>query len=296
VAGPSGYQINDVIAGPSNRSFVLVVGEARSTQTHLYLLRFDPARGTTTLTRLPIPGLPYPAGLALSPDGTQVAVALQYAKQPQQLRIYSLTGHLIRQWQEPGLICYPPVATPCLSWAADGRLAFKWARTFKIVYQIPVGWRRVVPDIQYIDGGIFVIDASARSGSLKAASRLVVPNHYSIDSSVLSGDGRTIATVVDVALPVRVGHLTGIRILRQFEEVSATTGKVISRPWPPISSASSPGPYAVYWSNASGSRLIVQENNLPAAQSQSGGFGVLAGRRFAGFRKSLPVGLLAIAF
>jgi hypothetical protein len=62
----------------------------------LYVLRFNPAAMSTTLIRLPIPSIPYPAGLTVCPGGTELAVA-SAGPNESELRIYSLSGRLIKQ-------------------------------------------------------------------------------------------------------------------------------------------------------------------------------------------------------
>ena len=103
-----------------------------------YLLRIAPgARTPARLTPLPIPVRQDPAGIAISPDGTKLAVAL--AGSPATLRVYSIpTGKLLRTWSAtvPGELAVEPAsvskgseftATKVLRWSSDARqLAFAW--------------------------------------------------------------------------------------------------------------------------------------------------------------------------
>jgi len=114
-----------------------------------------PRRQRARLTPLPIPVRQTPAGVAISPDGTRLAVAL--AGTPAALRIYSLpAGKLLRSWTaasgqitatppQPGTWPFTELA---LRWSADGRrLAFAWNAA-----------------------AIRVLDATAPGGSLLATS------------------------------------------------------------------------------------------------------------------------------
>jgi hypothetical protein len=103
-----------------------------------YLLRIDPGGKTPArLTQVPIPVRQNPTGIAISPDGTELAVAL--AGSPATVRIYSIaTGKVLRTWSAtvPGAVAVEPAAVAhgsqftaarVLRWSSDGRqLAFAW--------------------------------------------------------------------------------------------------------------------------------------------------------------------------
>lgn len=104
--------------------------------TVFYLLRIAPG-GTGPVQWIPlrVPDLPSPAGVALSPDGTELAVAL--AGHPAALRVYSVaTGTLLRSWSttasgeitaEKGLPGSWQYTAMALRWSADGKqLGFAW--------------------------------------------------------------------------------------------------------------------------------------------------------------------------
>lgn len=150
-------------AAADDRSFIVTGANLHGpdVQTHWYLLRITPDGSThARLTPLPIPVRQIVAGAALSPDGTEVAVALP--GHPATLRVYSVaTGALLRQWSTtaPGELMAVKVPaggssayTPLeLRWSADGRqLAFGWNAT-----------------------AIRVLDAAAPDGDLIAGSRPV---------------------------------------------------------------------------------------------------------------------------
>jgi hypothetical protein len=239
---PAGYWFIEAAPGAGNDSFLLLANSHHRGSLQLFLLRFRPADRRTSLTRLPITAPIYTGGLAMSPNGTEVAVAsgTNTGKVPSELSIYKLSGRLIRRWQEPGrvpavrgrparpsndwqMICLLQ-EMPCLSWGASGYLAFTWFDGTNAAVE-----------------GIRLIPAAARSGSLLGASRLIVPFTTAWSNGfVMSGDGATIAT--------EVGNSDST-----IEEIATATGKVTAqyRPTRRISF----GP--VFWSNWTGSELVV---------------------------------------
>jgi len=170
-------QVRATVKAPANVDLTGVYGTAGADSTFIvtgdlihspvsgtvwYLLRIDPGgRDPVRWTPLPIsadPALPVPAGVALSPDGTEVAVALPGS--PATLRVYSAaTGALLRSWStaagEIAAAKVPPgswqFTAMALRWSADGReLAFAWNAS-----------------------AIRVLDASAPDGDLIGSSKLL---------------------------------------------------------------------------------------------------------------------------
>jgi hypothetical protein len=161
VAAPAGVTLGGVYgAADEDRTFI-VAGDRLSgakAATAWYLLLIAPqAKTRARLTPLPIPVSQRPAGIALSPDGTEVAVAI--AGSPAALRVYSVpTGGLLREWTAtaPGEITAEkgqpgswPFTAVTLRWSSDGRqLAFTWSTS-----------------------AIRVLDATAPDGDLITGSR-----------------------------------------------------------------------------------------------------------------------------
>jgi hypothetical protein len=277
VKSPRGYWFIDAAAGPDSDSFLLEANQ-HSRHPGLYLLRFTPRGRRIRLTRLPIPLPPYVRGLAMSPGGTEVAVAsgTDSGKVPSTLMIYTLSGKPVRHWQDPGTICLSGGGggLPCLSWGA-GSLAFTWS------YPAIRGNRN--PGLAA--EGVRLIPATAASGSLVASSRLLLPfATINAASSVLSGDGKTIAA--DVQLRPAKG-----KIYNSYEEFSTATGKLTGRYWesPTIDVGS------VLWTNWTGSRLIVTAPYPRTSQSLQWPLGILSGGRFTPL-PTPPTTWFAIAF
>ena len=139
VKEPAGVSLQGVYgAAADDRTFIVTGARlpGHGSGTAWYLLRIAPGSATPArLTPLPIPVRPSPAGVALSPDGTEVAVALPGS--PAAVRVYSVaTGALLRQWSTtaPGELTAEKVPASgwqftarVLRWSADGRqLAFAW--------------------------------------------------------------------------------------------------------------------------------------------------------------------------
>jgi hypothetical protein len=251
VRQPKGYSFDYAAPGAGDDSFLLLAINKVGNPAGMYLLRFSPATRGTTLTRLPIPVVPYTYVIAMSPNGTEVAVAngseaALSGRTPSELQIYTLSGRLLRQWRDLGQICLS--LRHCLSWAASGYLAFTWSNG---------GTDKAAE-------GIRVIRAAAASGSLVRASRLVVPFTSDPYNVVLSGDGATIAAAVTFADS------------SAFEVFSAATGKLAGRFWPsPTNNVGS-----VFWSNLTGSTLLVSAPFPESNERARFRLGTLTGGRF----------------
>jgi hypothetical protein len=151
---PPGSTFAGVTGAADDRTFVLDSAAIRpgsglvsaNQQRTWYLLRVKPGAPVTTLTRLnfPVPAAADVNGIALSPDGTKLAVLYQMAREgdgfpysgPFILGIYSVaTGAVLRTWTgtDPyrGSYGYGSDASPDpntnLTWTSDGqRLAFAY--------------------------------------------------------------------------------------------------------------------------------------------------------------------------
>lgn len=201
-------------AAGSDTTFVL--GQQSSTgQTSFLLARFDRASKTITVRSLPIAPLPSGTGanlIALSPDGTELAVAAQtnfsHTPSHNEIRLYSLTTGAVRVWT---------ASTPWwaslqgLYWGPAGVLAFDL---------ISIGNAAVAT------AGIRLLNTNAAAGSLLAASTLAVsqnqPAGYVVAGPfALIDKGTAVVTVVGPE-DVHYGKVDS-----QFEVLSTRTGRVI---------------------------------------------------------------------
>jgi hypothetical protein len=254
-----------------------------------YQLRISSSGQVSALSPLPVPALPAGAdltGLALTPDGRQLAVATRAGgpRPGPEIQVDTLATGAQRVWTWPGA---QPIAESlggtgsALSWAADDRtLAF--ARMIDGQYRVRL------------------LDTTAPGRSL-AASRLALSLDWegSAASRQLS-HGRVVSTDTFGALLTPDGSKIVVATVTQslhpltsefaFTEFSARTGKVVAvlgrwrflRRWPEQEQA-------VLWTNADGSTLLVQAHRPGVTlrpTSPSGGavfpveFGVLHGDRY----------------
>ena len=256
----------------------------------LYQLQMSSSGQVSALSPLPFPALPADAelsGLALTPDGRKLAVAIQTGgpRSGPEIQVDTLATGAQRVWTWPGA---QPIAESlggtgsALSWAADdSTLAFP--RKLGSQYRVRL------------------LDTTAPGSSL-AASRLAlslnwmgsvasrrfshgrVVNNADTFGALLTPDGSKIvvATVTQSLHPLTSEFA--------FTEFSARTGKVVAvlgrwrflRRWPEQEQA-------VLWTNADGSTLLVLAhrpgvtlNPRPAdpAASFAVEFGVLHGDRY----------------
>ncbi|HEY5352134.1 MAG TPA: hypothetical protein VIK57_06740 [Streptosporangiaceae bacterium] len=213
-----------------------------TTPVVFFRLRFDPATQTARLTLLHVPRK-VPAssldGMAVSPDGSRLALALY----PAQIEVITIATGSARQWAWPGAVSSAgpwvgnskPSGQP-LSWTANGRtLAFPLTSE---------------------SGGItwvMLLNISSPGGSLQSAARRGVSflglGHVKpgpVGNALITPDGTRITTITTQLEPSRA----------RVTEFSARTGQPVS---PPPAGAT-PGtltPWSVLWTDSSGSTLIV---------------------------------------
>jgi hypothetical protein len=254
---PGGYSsFTWVTAAADDRTFVLAAygrgpatGSAQTrparNTTGFFLLRLDPAAGQARLTPLPVPAQPDPPGLgsevsgiALSPDGSRLAVALgDEAGGRSELKLFNLHGGSAREWQgarSGGQLSANVLGANPLSWTADGRtLAVDQWVGFTI--------------------NVRLLDTAAAGGNLWSGRRAATFAHWPsgtvAGSAIITPDGTKIIAMAVTHQATQI----------QVNEFSASTGKAVGTvvrlryrrgaitSWP-----------SVLWSDSSGSTLIVK--------------------------------------
>ena len=240
--------------------------------------------GQVQQSSLPVPITVTPEqqpSIALSPQGTRLAVAFGGGGAPAQVAVVSLGSGRVRRWVSPR-VSWTPQLSYRGAWTADGRiLALQhWDVIRNLSRQAELQWRPpTTTHVSLIDTlapTVAVRDLVLRPPAGESAPADVF---LSPDGAKLIGDtGNS-----DVA-PAR-GPWTG-----ELSVYSAQTGTLLQRlaPWSWNGADHRPGHGGtprelIAWSNASGSRLILLH---PAGELNV--LGVLAGHRFSPAAAPLP--------
>jgi hypothetical protein len=249
-------------------------------------MHVDPA-GQTQLTSLSFPVRVTPGqqpSIALSPEGTRLAVAFGGGGAPAQVAVVSLGSGRVRRWVSPR-VSWTPQLSYQGAWTADGRTLVlqQWdvirepSRSAVANYRPPV------------TTSLDLIDTLAPGGTLATGRLLVLhpPAGGSPPADVfITPDGtKLIGGTSNSDFAPAHGPWTG-----ELSVYSARSGALLQRlaPWKWNGSDSRPGHggsprQLVAWSNLSGSRLIllhpVDDLNV---------LGVLTGRRFSRAGAPLP--------
>jgi hypothetical protein len=262
-----------VTAAADDRTFVLSVqpraprgGDQAFEASTFYMVRLSSSGQPGRLTKLPmsVPTGALVTGLALSPSGRKLAIAVEpdnVKKDPnlQEIRVYTLGTGAVRTWKGDGNIGSGPADTKSVSWTADERtLAFDWNSASS--------------------GGVGLLNVDAPGSSLLADSRLQArfpaPSPY---GPACQND--LIITPAGSALVCGAIQANGVDrgrdAVTEFREYSTATGKIVRvfGPW----TIASAGYLAVnvLWSNPSGSLLV---GVIPT--TGDGRVGVISGNTF----------------
>ena len=226
VLNPAAGQSFDGVTGAADDRTFVVMNYANSTQptqragsragfvATWYLLRIAPGTARPAqLTKLPIkPMVAHVSGLALSPDGRELAVMWQPAIQVDaatHLAVYSMSsGAVLRTWSTRynlNMSYGPGANAEALAWVDGGRsLDFRWIA--------PADYRWVGSPGPTVANTIRAINVTAPGGDLLADSRVVlqVPQIVTADKTktrhswpcaneVTAGDGTIICGTISSA-------------------------------------------------------------------------------------------------
>jgi hypothetical protein len=235
------------------------------------LLRFDPATRQVNFTRLPGPAVPAGdiEGVALSPDGTRLAVAAQVSSIDIELDVYSVATGAVRTWSMTG----PRAAGASFGdGGASGPDALSWRPGG---HTLAFDWTGPVPGGSSSSAGLRLLDTSQPGGSLLADSHAVFTlsrasdgGFYCTDVLVLSPDGTTVSCAGSDSPNVRTG--TPVRrpippngtqvtvspgsVTYGFGEFSVATGKLVTVLDPTVDPSAAAVSQQLYWTD--GSALI----------------------------------------
>lgn len=293
-----------VTGAADDRTFVLAAQTALSPHTDpqgkFYEARFSPAGHTVSLTPLALPGLlpsRFLAGAALSPDGTQLAVAIggntidsQHVGGFGWITIYSLPGGVVRTWTIGSGLPEMAFGSAIMTWSRAG-LVFDWNGGIPGYFP-----------------GEYVLSTSSPGGSLLSDSRLLTCGVAQSWSGNATGYLTPDATTIIVALghPVAPGRSLlpcsqplppTAAVAPLLEEFSAATGKAIRVIYTGHRSATPNLPaqngYNVFWSSDSGSVLVI---DAPRAAGRPAVYGVLSRGVFTPIPGAPSVQGLSLAF
>ncbi len=204
-----------------------------------YLAQFNPRTARITLQRLALPNLPsygFLAGLALSPNGRELAVEERTQSKSKwftKISVYWLATGRVRVWRMSGQV---NDSIAWLSWSSTGLLAFNRSGAVKV-------------------SGVWLLNTATAGGDLLSDSRLVVTAYQragfnQASNGILASDGR------EIAMPVYRRTKTGVATY-EFQVFSAATGKLLHVFLPRTSSRQNGGLPGVYWTSTKGDVLIV---------------------------------------
>jgi hypothetical protein len=265
-----------------DRTFVLAA--VRKSQIALYLLRLNPQAGTARLNALPIAvatgsSLQF-AGLALSPDGSKVAVAVNNDSSNRThgsgIWVYDLATGTRREWLWPSAdskVSETGIApgSGWLSWAADDKT---------LAFVIETGVLAGFIAVRLLDTAVPGTDLS-RSRVVLSWVQIEGTPQPQVESPLLTADSSTIVLgQCEVAGDGGPGcpGMSGsqgrfVPETLSIDEYSARTGHriatVYQRPYnvPQAQSANAGPPPSVLWVNPSGTVLIISTGAPLATQS-----------------------------
>ena len=268
-----------VTGAADDRTFVLA---AEPVARHTGVLRgsieffratFDPGARSLTLAPLPIPEIPAATGidgLALSPDGARLAVAISSAG-TQYIRVYSTATGSVRVWRQHADGGYLLTASNAISFASNGLLAFNWGSAPQ--------------------PGVWLLDTHLGSGGLINDSRFVLAKGHGdwqfSDGAILTSNGTAIIATLARRFTLSSTPSGLDRTTSEIAEFSAASGRELRVRWPGNSQARA-GLSAgnVIWSNPSGSTVLLAGPNPVLGNSA---LGVLRGTTFTALPRPAPL-------
>jgi hypothetical protein len=275
------------VAPPKPYKMFMWVAAAGDARTFVLAAGFPPAVGTDVLTPRPVkfyrlvlgrsghPGrlvpLPMPpetvtmTGLALSPDGSKLAVSLLpvHGRIGAKIQVFSLATGAGREWVWPG-----PGMIGEINLSVGGSGSNSWeANSRTLLFEVTTRTRT-----GNVPGQLRLLDTAAPAGSLLASStRIPVPSnevgwqhnnagHRIIGIPLITGDGTKLVTpFFHLSAPPKVFGFT-------ITEFSVRTGKPVQVLYRrrTDSEAASTG---VFWVNKAGTAMIAVRGNVYGVQT-----------------------------
>jgi hypothetical protein len=234
---------------------------------------FDPGARSLTLAPLPIPEIPAAAGLdglALSPDGTRLAVAVSNGG-TQYIKVYSTATGSVRVWRQHADGGYLLTASNPVSFASNGLLAFNWGSAPR--------------------PGVWLLNTQLSGGGLISDSQFVLGKAHGdwlfSGGAIIASDGSAIIATLTRRLTLSSTPYGLDQRTSEIAEFSAASGRELRVRWAGKSQAQA-GLSAgnVIWSNPSGSTLLLAGQDPVLGNSA---LGVLRGTRFTALPRPAPL-------
>ena len=236
-------------------------------QPAFYLLRLSASGAEQSFTRLTVPALPKGTavtGLALSPDGSKLAVEADSGNFGQpgllEIRVYTLATGAFRAWAahgsddpvDPGGFTGSGVdGSQTVSWAADSRtLAFDWANRSSIGVRLldtTASGDNLITDSRL---AVLETDFTSQSGGQSGPPSLSKDNiSQCVTDGIISSDGSAIVCGYTT-------NIDGRETTTGFIRYSTTTGKPTAVLGVSQFKGQAPGDISLYWVNSTGKILI----------------------------------------
>jgi hypothetical protein len=256
-----------------------------------YQLRISSSGQVSALSPLPVPALPADAdvsGLALTPDGRKLAVAIRtFGRRPgAEIQVDTLATGAQRVWTWPGapLVIEGTHGAGALSWAADDRtLAFASLGLSDARYEVRLLDTMAPGSSLAASRPVLSLNVADRANNRRFSHGRAVNNATSWGALLTPDGSKIVVATVTQSMHPRTSEFA-------FTEFSARTGNVVAvlgrwrltRRWPDLGQA-------VLWTNADGSTLLVLAHRPGVTLSPTSPgpgfqfsiqFGVLHGNRY----------------
>lgn len=245
-----GMRFVSAAAAGDDRTFILAAEggyPAQSAATRFYELRLGPAGRPQPLSLLPVPAVAYGDRLAVSADGSRLAVATGPASNGH-IEVVSLPAGTVRVWKSSD-----QGSATSLSWAGDRWLAFDWSDASRAA------------QVARQQSGLRLLDTAAPGADLMS-SRLIV----SAGASFGSFGGLTGPLITPDGSKVFATMVSGVPMnpMAEVVEFSARTGQALGAVTPPAGE-SGPGQWCgALWTDPSGQHLLAACGVPPGGQGR----------------------------
>jgi hypothetical protein len=240
-----GTRFVSAAAAGDDRTFILAAEgayPAQSAATRFYELRLGPAGTPRPLSPLPVPAVAYGDKLAVSADGSKLAIATGTASSGH-IEVVSLATGTVRVWgsSDRG-------SAASLSWADNRWLAFDWSDASRAA------------QVARQQSGLRLLDTTAPGTDLMS-SRLVVSQSARFGSfggltgPLITPDGSKVFATMVSGVPANP--------VAEVVEFSARTGQPLGAVTPPAGESGTGQWCGALWTDPSGQHLLAACGGIP---------------------------------